>query len=262
MTAVSRFRLFRRSDPPPPYPSPGFGPAPGRAAPAGWGAPPVPPVVGPPVHRPVPWTPPVVDPPTDPHGFLPVPPPAPRAGPALPDTAEAAALAGAFAADYLSWDEDDPERRGRVLAGYLPDPGSDPARLGWSGTGRQRADFALPGRVRPDGEGRVLVDVRVRVTPYRPVGEHGPDRGVADDPEPGGEPATAPAPTSRGWRGLPAHWIRISVPVAAERGRLVVDAWEETLGEESSTASPAAADDHALADDEPLVAVPDPGSGW
>jgi hypothetical protein len=149
-----------------------------------------------------------------------------------------------------------------VLAGYLPDPGSDPARLGWSGTGRQRADFALPGRVRPDGEGRVLVDVRVRVTPYRPVGEHGPDRG-GDDPAPGGEPAAAPAPTSRGWRGLPAHWIRISVPVAAEGGRLVVDAWEETLGEGPSAPPPAAvADDHALADDEPPVPVPPAGSGW
>ena len=258
MTAVSRFRLFRRSDPPP-YPSPGCGPVPGRAAPQGR---PAPPVAGPPLHRPVPWSPPVVDPPTDPHGFLPVPPPAPHPDPALPDTAEASALAGAFAVDYLSWDEDDPERRGRVLAGYLPDPGSDPARLGWSGTGRQRADFALPGRVRPDGEGRVLVDVRVRVTPYRPVGEHGPDRGPAGDPEPGGEPAAAPAPTSRGWRGLPAHWVRLSVPVAAERGRLVVDAWEETLGEESAAPTPAAADDHALADDEPPVAVPDPGSGW
>ncbi len=262
MTAVSRFRLFGRSAPPPPYPSPGYGPpADGRGGPPPpWGGPPVPaPVAAPAV--PPPWTPPAVDPPTDPHGFLPVPAPPTRTGAALPDAVEAAALAGAFAADYLSWDEDDPERRGRVLAGYLPDPGSDPARLGWSGTGRQRVDFALPGRVRADGEGRVLVDVRVRVTPYRPVGEHGPDPG-GDGPGPVGEPAAAPAPTSRGWRGLPARWIRLSVPVAAEGGRLVVDAWEETLGEEAPgpVPPPARADDHGLADDEPPAA--DPGSGW
>ena len=42
--------------------------------------------------------------------------------------------------------------------------------LGWDGIGRQRAEFALPGAVQPDGDDRVLVDVRVRVTPYRAVG--------------------------------------------------------------------------------------------
>ncbi len=187
----------------------------------------------------------------------------------LPDAAEAAALAGAFAADYLSWDEDDPERRGQVLADYLPDPGSDPARLGWSGTGRQRADFALPGLVRPDGEGRVLVDVRVRVTPYRAVGEHGPEP-AGPDPEVAGVPAAAPAPTSRGWRSLAAYWIRLSVPVALEGGRLVVDAWEETLGEDPPEPAAPPVADHALADDDPADAPPPPvaapgpgpGSGW
>ncbi|MCW0213053.1 MAG: hypothetical protein OJJ54_06825, partial [Pseudonocardia sp.] len=88
-----------------------------------------------------------------------------------PHPAEAAALAAAFASDYLSWDEEDPARRAQVLADYLHRSG--PANLGWDGSGRQRADFALPGLVRPDGEGRLLVDVRVRVTPYRSVGERG-----------------------------------------------------------------------------------------
>lgn len=268
MTAVSRFRLFSRAAAPPPYPSPGFGPPP-----------------GPPPGRAGRVPPPRAEPPTDPFGFAPIPPvpvpgrrppaPPPRTAAlpdraeTLPDRAEAAALAAAFAADYLSWDEDDPERRGRVLADYLPDPGSDPARLGWSGSGRQRADFALPGLVRPDGEGRVLVDVRVRVTPYRAVGEHGAEP-AGPEPDVAGVPAAAPAPTSRGWRGLGAYWIRISVPVALEGGRLVVDAWEETLGEEPSPAPVAErAEDHVLADDDPLgepvpVAVPgpDPGSGW
>ena len=84
------------------------------------------------------------------------------------EQAEAAGLAAAFAADFLSWDESDPARRGRVLAGYLGVPGPDPARLGWDGTGRQRAEFAVPGRVVVDGAGRLLVDVRVRVTPVPP----------------------------------------------------------------------------------------------
>jgi hypothetical protein len=76
-------------------------------------------------------------------------------------------------------------------------------------------------------------------------------------PEPGsvvGTPAAAPAPTGRGWRSLPSSWIRLSVAVVLEGGRLVIDAGEETLGEESEPqASPApAADDHTLADDDPL----------
>jgi hypothetical protein len=64
------------------------------------------------------------DPPTDPHGFPPIPAAGAsglrRVGPArprpAPDPLEAAALAGAFAADYLSWDEDDAGRSGRALA--------------------------------------------------------------------------------------------------------------------------------------------------
>lgn len=199
----------------------------------------------------------VGDPPTDPYGF----PPVPAFTPAAPDPAEAAALAGAFAVDYLSWDEDDPERRGRVLVDYLPTPGRDPSRLGWSGLGRQRAEFALPGLVRPDGDGRVLVDVRVRVTPYRTVGEHGP--GTDDEHAVAGAPAAAPAPTGRGWRSLASTWIRLSVPVTLDGGRLVVDAWEETLGEEPPPPPRPAptGDDHTLADDDPLQDAL-PGGGW
>jgi len=168
------------------------------------------------------------DPITDPRGF----PPVGRAEPAV-DPAEAAALAAAFAADYLSWDETDPQRRGGVIAHYLADgllgPGSDPARLGWSGRGRQRAEFALPGAVLSDGDGRVTVDVRVRVTPYRVVGaiSSGPPE---DETEVAGVPAAAPAPTARGWKSLGSYWVRLSVPVTRERGRLVVDASDEQLG--------------------------------
>jgi hypothetical protein len=103
----------------------------------------------------------------------------------------------------------------------------------------------------------VLVDVRVRVTPYRAVGDGGtrpapqaqPDGPVrsaglvspasetADratdaaetetEPDVLGVPAAAPAPTGRGWRGCASYWVRLSVPVVRENGRLVVDAAEE-----------------------------------
>ncbi|HEY0816548.1 MAG TPA: hypothetical protein VGE11_24990 [Pseudonocardia sp.] len=180
---------------------------------------------------------------------------------AAPDPAAAASLAGAFAVDYLSWDEDDPERRGQVLVEYLSTPGRDPARLGWPGQGRQRAEFALPGLVRPDGDGRVLVDVRVRVTPYRAVGEHSADPADAEAQVPG-VAAAAPAPTGRGWRGLASTWIRLSVPVTLDGGRLVVDAWDETLGEEPPAVRAAPkGDDHTLADDDPLQ-EPLPGGAW
>ena len=169
------------------------------------------------------------DSPTDPFGIPPLsvaprPPgfPTPR-----PAAAEAAALAAAFAADFLSWDEDDRARRGRALVDHLAPSADDPTLLGWSGTGRQRAEFALPGEVRPDGDDRVVVDVRVRVTPYRAVG----DRAGGDEPAelavdvPG--VAAAPAPTAQGWRDLASYWVRMTVPVTSHDGRLVVDAGDE-----------------------------------
>jgi hypothetical protein len=66
--------------------------------------------------------------------------------------------------------------------------------------------------------------------------------------------ASAPAPTGRGWRSLASTWIRLSVPVTFDGGRMVIDAWDETLGEEPPTATrPAASpDDHTLVDDDPL----------
>jgi hypothetical protein len=254
---MAPFRLFGRAPEPapdappapagfPPYPGPVWGGAAAGGAPD-----------GPATRAARPVFPPSSEPPTDPHGFaaVPLPPHGWSVAPS-PDAAEAAALAGAFAADYLSWDEEDPARRGRVLHDYLTVPGADPARIGWSGQGRQRADFALPGRVRPDGEGRVLVDVRVRVTPYRAVGEPAaPEPHRPGTPAPVGVPAVAPAPTGRGWRSLPSCWVRLSVPVVWDGGRLAVDAWEETIGSEVPAAPTPrrAADDHLLADDDPLA---------
>ncbi|MER5674944.1 hypothetical protein [Pseudonocardia alni] len=140
----------------------------------------------------------------------------------LVDPAEASALAGAFAADLLSWDEDDVARRGRVLAAYLPTTAAD-GLLGWTGTGRQRADLVLPGRVRTDGD-RAVVDVRVRVVPYRRVDARGTAAPEPEPDDPIGAPAGAPAPAARGWRGLAARWVRLEVGVVVTGDGLVVDA--------------------------------------
>ncbi len=269
MTVVSPFRLFGRApDPEPDVEQPRDA---GHVvwAPGPWGGSDTATAHA----RPVPTGQPAgryadADPPTDPFGFPPIradgsgwPAPSP---PPPPDHAEAAALAGAFAADYLSWDEDDPSRRGRALADHLGAAVPDPAHLAWDGRGRQRAEFALPGLVRPDGDGRVLVDVRVRVTPYRSVGDRRAER-LLDAAEPEqdvpGVPAAAPAPTGRGWRGLASYWIRLSVPVVRDGDRLVVDPGEEE-------AAAAAAPVHALRDrpeDDPLpdpAAAPAPGGAW
>ena len=163
---------------------------------------------------------------------------------------EAAALAGAFAADYLSWDEASPNRRGQVLMQYLPSDvvgsATSAALLGWSGKGRQRAEFSLPGAVHPDGDGRVVVDVRVRVTPYRAVGQAG-DPAPAGELEVAGVPAVAPAPTARGWKSLDSYWVRMTVPIIRDQGRLVVDTWDEQLNEDDD---PAASDAELEPDDE------------
>ena len=173
------------------------------------------------------------DPPTDPRGF----PPVPAFSPVAPHPAEAAALAGAFAVDYLSWDEDDPERRGRVLVDYLPTPGRDPARLGWTGKGRQRAEFALPG---PGAARRRRPRAGRRPRPRHPVRRGRARTARAPSPTTRRSPgrlAAAPAPTGRGWRSLASTWIRLSVPVTFDGGRMVVDAWDETLGEEPPPAT-------------------------
>ena len=222
----------------------GGGPVPsewgGGPVPPAWGGGPLPPGSPPPTYPPPSYPPPASPPPTP----VPAPmPPGPGPGtpgavgpiapgyhaPApdpVPHPGEAGALAAAFAADYLSWDEDDPDLRARVLGEYLAL--RRPVQLGWSGQGRQRADFALPGLVRPDGDGRVLVDVRVRITPYRRVPGGRP--AVPEDPVEDGPtvPAAAPAPAARGWRGLSGRWVRLSVAVLALGDRLVVDAEEET----------------------------------
>lgn len=140
---------------------------------------------------------------------------------------EAAAFAARFAADYLSFDEDDPAARGQVLRGYLADPRA--ATLGWSGIGRQRADIVLPGRTLRTEHGTVVVEVTARVVPYR--------RSAATpspplDPGPGPPPVSAstvgpscaPAPDAPGWVACPARWVRIAPPVRRDdTGTLVID---------------------------------------
>ncbi|OLT09800.1 hypothetical protein BJF78_06290 [Pseudonocardia sp. CNS-139] len=136
--------------------------------------------------------------------------------------ADAGALAAAFAADFLSWDESDPARRARALATYAA-PGGDPA-TGWSGRGRQRADLALPGAVVRLGADRVLVHVRVRVTPFRRVAPSGP-RPVRFALDVLPFPASAPAPAHPMWEGLDSYWYELLVPM---RGS--VDRWRVDVG--------------------------------
>ncbi|WP_145982720.1 hypothetical protein [Pseudonocardia sp. EC080625-04] len=245
---MSPFRLFGRpqatvDDGPDPWlddpaPSPGTGgPVPSDRDPAGGRAPGGPataaarPALWTPLwtpHRPPLPEPAVPEPVTDPFGFPPVPArtvaapaPAPAPAPSV-DPAEAAALAGAFAADLLSWDEDDPARRARAVGAHLASP-EGAGLLGWDGTGRQRADLVLPGRIRTDGD-RARVDVRVRVVPSRRVDTRAPGVPEPEPDAPLGEPAAAPAPAARGWRGLAARWVRIEVTVVRDGDRLVVDA--------------------------------------
>jgi hypothetical protein len=152
---------------------------------------------------------------------------------------EAAAFAARFAADYLSWDEDEPERRAAALRQYLADPRS--AVLGWSGTGRQRAELVIPGRT-VRFHGTVVVEVTARVVLYertspaptrlRDHRDPGPE--PIDDPDwpPMGEPApllasgpaSAPAPAAPGWGPGAGWWVPLAPPVRRHHdGRLVID---------------------------------------
>lgn len=150
--------------------------------------------------------------------------------------AEAAAFAARFAADYLSWDEDDPARRPEVLRGYLTDPAA--ATLGWSGVGRQRADVVLPGRTLRTADGVLVVEVTARVTTYerdRPRPADAAPAGSVRPPVSAVGPSCAPPPQGEGWRAGVAHWQRIAPPVSRDHtGQLVIDIGPAPDPDESS----------------------------
>jgi hypothetical protein len=139
--------------------------------------------------------------------------------------AEASAFAARFAADYSSWDEDDPTRRAEVLRGYLADPRT--ATLGWSGSGRQRAEAGLPGRTLWTSENTIVVEVTQRVTAYQRYGDR-PEpvepRGRMELPANAVGPSCAPAPDDDDWLAVGSYWEQLAVPVSRDRsGRLVID---------------------------------------
>jgi hypothetical protein len=141
--------------------------------------------------------------------------------------ADAGALAAAFGVDFLSWDESDPQRRGRALAPYAVPPVLEEqlASTGWPGRGRQRGEFALPGAViaLSEEEDRLLVHVRVRVTPFRRLTRAPACVRHSMDVLP--YPAAAPAPTDPGWVGLDSYWYELLVPV-----REVAEQWRVDIG--------------------------------
>lgn len=140
---------------------------------------------------------------------------------------EAAAFAGRFAADFQSFDEDNPSRRAEVLRSLLADPQA--CTWGWSGAGRQRADSPLPGRIYRSSETVVFVEVIVRATTYTRAcpSPEPPEHRAADGPEPPGAvgPSCAPSESDPGWAAAETNWLRMTVPITrdSDDGRLVVD---------------------------------------
>lgn len=141
------------------------------------------------------------------------------------DDSEAAALAWAFALDLESWDEEQPQRRAAVLARYLPDIPT--GHLGWDGTGRQRSETATTGTVHRIDATHVIVDIRLRITPYlRVLPAPHPSLRRGPGHQPGGDtvPAAAPSPTALGWVPCASEWKRLRIPVTRDHaGRLVID---------------------------------------
>jgi len=138
----------------------------------------------------------------------------------VPPRGEATQLAVMFALDYLSFDEDDPQRRHQVVQRYLPDEVS--GRLGWDGLGRQLADVAVPGAIDVVGA-CVWFDLQVRVTPYHRIGGQLAPPLRPQGPSPA-RAASAPAPMGLRWAPAAARWVRLWVPVRrGAGGALVVD---------------------------------------
>ena len=138
------------------------------------------------------------------------------------DTAGAAVVSGMFAADLLSWTEDDPRSRGLTLAEYVLQPRRDAmevlAFIGWSGRGRQRVDAIVIGRALVDELcGRVIVKVHAQVTRYYRTrrsadGElsgHSADAYLERDD--GG--ASAVVSEDLEWENERSWWTEVDVPV-------------------------------------------------
>lgn len=138
-----------------------------------------------------------------------------------------AALAAMFAADLLSWSQDDPHRWAEVIHDYLPGC-DDPRALGWwNGTGRQRVDLAIPGDITTHDGYHATVEVLVRITPYSRSGNTplspATTPSSSELPIPG-RPSTAPAPAAAGWRGETAYRARLLIPITlTEAGVVVID---------------------------------------
>jgi hypothetical protein len=161
---------------------------------------------------------------------------------AIPAPASIAAFAAAFAADYLSWDETDPYRRGAALVGYVRALSvGDATSHGWSRSGRQRVDVVVPGAVHVvDDARRIIVDVRLRYTPFargEPSDRNGGSGADAVRPHPGcasagqipasspgaGIPAAAPSAADPDWHALSSRWARLAVPVVLDDGLFLID---------------------------------------
>ncbi|MDN5920875.1 MAG: hypothetical protein L0I76_38210, partial [Pseudonocardia sp.] len=135
---------------------------------------------------------------------------------------EATAFAGRFAADFQSYDEDQPTRRAEVLRPLLADPQA--CTWGWSGEGRQRADSPQPNRIYRRSDVVVFVEVIVRITPYARAcsssSQAVPD--PVETPEPPGllgpssaPPAADPRWVAGGssWVAGGSSWVRMTVPI-------------------------------------------------
>ena len=107
---------------------------------------------------------------------------------------EARAVATRYAVSYLTWDEGNVDARPAQIGLDLA-AGLD-GRAGWNGRGKQTADVAYPGEVKPDSNGvTAVVDVRVHVRSYVKRGTN--------------------------WAAGPVTWERLSVPVAQTAARVV-----------------------------------------
>ncbi|MGE0346618.1 MAG: hypothetical protein AB7N73_12450 [Gemmatimonadales bacterium] len=136
------------------------------------------------------------------------------------DEQEGSAFAARFAAEFLSWDEDNPSLRTEVLRHLLRDPRG--ATLGWSGAGRQRAELVLVGRTLRTPGGALVVEVTVRVQSFQRVRPRPAPQPLAAPADP--ERSCCPPAASADWVAGASSWARVAPPVVRdETGELKVD---------------------------------------
>lgn len=136
---------------------------------------------------------------------------------------DARSVAATFTSSYLSHNPAAAPTAGQAALQRDLDPGGDPAKMSFTGTGWMATDMVLPGAVTTIDLTHAVVAVQARVTLARPGNADAvPDQAVAIPNTPAGRPANI-TPLPRAYVITGTQWLSLTVPVLQTDAGVRVD---------------------------------------